>query len=148
MIAYRFAYDLYLPTSWAYGDESDALPGAQVWKDEAIVARAAVGGDVDGRYDDQPRLLVLDVAGCSGDDGGCDWPVILPSDLRGARSVPTSAFAAWVTEQTGIALDVPDEDVTDTDVCHWAEDHRADIEAWLLENSSPVALEWRETIAG
>ena len=146
MVVYRFAYAPYLPATWAYSDESDALPGAQVWKDERDVAFAAVGGDVDGRYDDQPLVLVLDVDGCSGDTGGCDWAVVLPGDLRSARSVPTAALVAWVREQTAADLDDEPEGVSRREVATWAEDHREEVAAWLLATSAPVELSWQETL--
>ena len=142
---YRFAYDLYLPKTWSYGDESDALPGAQVWADERDVAFASVGGDCDGRYDDQPHVLVLEVSGCSGDDGGCDWPVILPGDLHSARRVATKKFASWVTKQAAAAFKT--KRPSPEDVRRWAEDHRGVVASWLLANSKPVKVQWRQTLA-
>lgn len=143
MIAYRFAYDLYLPRTWAYGDDSERLPGAQVWTSERDVVAAAVGCDCDGRYDDQPHVLVLDVAACSGDTGGCDWPVILPGDLRSGRRVATADLAAWAREQTAAGLG---DEPSKSEVRRWAEDHQDEIAAWLDAHAVPCKIRWKKTL--
>lgn len=91
----------YLPRHWAYGEPWEPVlldeatgeielrdcrePGCQVWTSRKDARKALLGGSgVDGDYTDARTVIELEVRQLR-DDGGCEWPTILPEDVIRAR---------------------------------------------------------------